>query len=124
MQETGVDFRQEKTRMLEWLSPIVGNQPENDRPRRNSVKTPELRKIKFKRKKNDKILPGSKPKRGEMGENVRKITAFYEILDNQSIIKTGRHVQGPNLHRKFVTSNVGGGGEGSSGLGERGGGKL
>ena len=88
--------------MFEWLSKDGGYRLKNDWKRKNSDKTPELKKIKFKKEKNIQVLP----KRGKMGDNIVKITAYYESLGNQS--KFG----------KIVTSNVGRGGEGSSGLGK------
>ena len=65
--------------MFEWLSKDGGYRLKNDRNRKNSDKTPELKKIKFKKDKNIQVLP----KRGKTGENIVKIRAYYESLGNQ-----------------------------------------
>ena len=105
--ESGEIFSTEKEKIAKWLGRKGGNWPVDVKLRRNSDKTPELKKIKFKIKTKPTI-------KGKLGEKVQKITSFFEKLSSQNKIgvEVGLGVEesgGLSAKEKFAAS--GGGGE-------------
>ena len=81
-------FKTERDRMKFWLRKENGNQPNNVKRRNSSAKTPEIKRIKFK-KKNEPILKGNTTKRGKLGEKVGSITKFFETLQKEQNTASG-----------------------------------
>ena len=62
-------YKTERDQMKFWLRKENGNQLNNVKRRNSSAKTPEIKRVKFK-KKNEPTLKGNTNKRGKLGEKV------------------------------------------------------
>ena len=82
-------YSSEKGYIADWIRRKGGNLPQIVKPKIKSEKTPEIKKIKFK-KKTETTLKGVSSKRGEMGENIMKITSFFETIEDQSKFDDGK----------------------------------
>ena len=87
-------YKTERDGMKFWLNKKKsdGNLPNNVQRRKSSTKTPELKRIKFK-KKIEPTLKGNNTKKGKLGKKVGCITEFFENWQKQNLIEVGPRVK-------------------------------